>query len=118
MKTIPPMFAAFVVIGTVTLLGLGAVCSADAQDKNKPGQFPGPTESVYDYNETILQLDLGKEINLNGRVLRMHYSTMAPRGIIGQHSHKNRPTIEYVLHGTATETKKGEDGRVIVKSVA
>ena len=92
--------------------------SPASQPGPKPGTFPGPMDSVRDYNETILQLDLGKEINLNGRVLRMHYSTMAPGGIIGQHSHKNRPTIEYILNGTAQETRKGEDGNVTVKSVA
>lgn len=90
---------------------------AVAQDHTKPGTFPGPTDSVQDYNETILQLDLAKEINFKGRVFRMHYSTMSPNGVIGQHSHANRPTIEYILQGTATETKKGEDGKVVVKRV-
>jgi len=93
------------------------ICSTWAQDQPKPGTFPGPSDSIHDYNETILQLDLAKEINFSGRVLRMHYSTMAPNGVIGQHSHANRPTIEYVLHGTATETKKGDDGKVMVKRV-
>jgi quercetin dioxygenase-like cupin family protein len=115
MKSILPTITGHLVL-TFALLDLG-VGSASAQ-VYKPGDFPGPTESLYDYNETILQLDLGKEINLSGRVLRMHYSAMAPDGIIGQHSHKNRPTIEYVLQGTATETVKDEDGKVVVKSVA
>jgi hypothetical protein len=47
----------------------------------------------------------------------MHYITVAPNGVIGQHTHANRPTIEYVLRGRATETKKGEDGKVAVKSI-
>jgi quercetin dioxygenase-like cupin family protein len=103
------------VIGLITLHGRWIECSA--ADPEKPGDFPGPTESVDDYNETILQLALASEINFDGRVFRMHYSTLAPGGVILQHSHTNRPCIEYILEGRATETKKGEDGRVIVKVV-
>lgn len=76
-----------------------------AQVTFKPGDYPGPKESVYDYNETILQIDLGKEIGLFGRIFRMHYSTMSPNGMILQHPHADRPTIEYILQGDATETK-------------
>jgi quercetin dioxygenase-like cupin family protein len=117
MKTIPPTISA-TFAGTVALLCLVVGCPTGVPDPVKPGTFPGPTDSVSDYNETILQLDLSKEINFPGRVLRMHYSTMSPNGIIGQHSHADRPTIEYILHGVATETKKDEDGKIVVKSVA
>ncbi len=117
MKSVLPTITAYIV-GTLLFLSFEAGSSASAQDQYKPGDFPGPTQSLDDYNETILQLDLSKEINLNGRLFRMHYSTMAPDGMINQHSHANRPCIEYVLQGTATETKKGEDGKVVVKSVA
>jgi quercetin dioxygenase-like cupin family protein len=91
--------------------------SSSAGQDHKPGEWPGPAGYINAPNETILQLDLAKEIKFTGRVLRMHYITIAPNGIIGQHSHANRPTFEYVLQGTATETKKGEDGKVVVKSV-
>jgi quercetin dioxygenase-like cupin family protein len=101
------------VVAVLSLWGVLAL----AQDQTKPGTFPGPSDSVQDYNETILQLDLTKEINFKGRVFRMHYSTMSPNGVIGQHSHANRPTIEFMLQGTATETKKGEDGKVVVKRI-
>jgi quercetin dioxygenase-like cupin family protein len=93
-------------------------CIARAADFN-PGVFPGPTESLNDYNETILQLALGDEINFPGYVFRMHYSTMSPGGMIREHDHAGRPCIEYVLGGTATETKKtGKDGKAVVKVVA
>ena len=81
-------------------------CTKDyAQATYKPGDFPGPNKSIDDYNETILQIDLGKEIGLYGRIFRMHYSTMSPKGMILQHKHANRPTIEYILQGDAMETK-------------
>lgn len=102
---------------TLLFVSLWGVCSASPQQQPKPGTFPISKDNFKTYNETILQLDLSKEINFKGRVLRMHYITLAPNGVIGQHSHANRPTIEYVLHGTATETKRGEDGKVVVKSV-
>jgi quercetin dioxygenase-like cupin family protein len=109
---------ATLLVGPVVLLAPWNKCSAAGQGQYQPGDFPGPAESLNDYNETILQLELGKEINLNGRVFRMHYSALAPGGMILQHSHTNRPTIEYILHGTAVETKKVEDGKIVVKSVA
>ena len=114
---IPPTAPSLLFIGATALLCLGTGCSRGVPDPFKPGTFPGPTDSVADYNETILQLDLSKEIDFPGRVLRMHYSAMPPNGIIGQHSHADRPTIEYILHGTATETKKDEDGKIVVKSI-
>src|SRR5882762_6221617 len=103
---------------SLVLLTLWGSCSASAQHQPKPGTFPISQDSFRTYNETILQLDLSKEINLKGRVFRMHYITVAPNGVIGQHSHANRPTIEYMLHGTAAETKKGEDGKVVVKRIS
>jgi quercetin dioxygenase-like cupin family protein len=117
-KPLPPTITTVYFSIAAALLCTWGGSSTRVQDPIKPGTFPGPTESVFDYNETILQLDLSKEIDFQGRVLRMHYATMAPNGIIGQHSHADRPTIEYVLHGVATETKKNENGTVVVKSVA
>src|SRR4051812_24316318 len=97
-------FLAEVVALVLATIVDAAVARADGF---KPGDFPGPPASVDDYNETILQLALADEVNFTDRVLRMHYAAMPPGGMILQHSHANRPTIEYILNGTATETKKG-----------
>ena len=112
---LPTRYTVFLV--TLLILSPSAERSRGADDQYKPGDFPGPTESLYFYNETVMQLALGKEVNLNGRILRMRYSTVAPGGVIGQHSHSDRPIVEYILQGTATETKKSGDGKVVVKSV-
>src|SRR5438094_10551179 len=102
MKSILPTICA-VFLATLSILSPSPEPSRGADDQYKPGDFPGPTESLYFYNETVMQLDLGKEVNLNGRILRMRYSTLAPGGVIGQHSHSDRPIVEYILQGTASE---------------
>lgn len=104
-----------ILIAAISLIVLQFSCAKKPKDKFNPGDFPGPTESFKDYNETIMQFDLGKEINLKGRVMRMHYSTMAPGGMILQHSHANRPTTEYVVEGNTAETKKDGTGKVVVE---
>ena len=89
---------------------------ASAQNADcKPGDFPVTCPTRDDWNEAITQFDLVAPIGLTGRVARMHYSVLAPGGIIGLHPHRNRPCFEYILQGVATETKQGGDGRVVVR---
>ena len=92
--------------------------AVDAQCR--PGDFPVTPEVCPfrdDYNESTSQFDLGKAINMAGYVTRSHYSVLGPGGIIGQHAHKDRPCFEYILQGTATETKQDEDTKVHVRRV-
>jgi quercetin dioxygenase-like cupin family protein len=105
----------------VTVVGISAIVVSVSHQcaysqVPQPGTFPGPSDNVLDYNEQILQLDLNNELGIPGRVLRMHYTTVAPHGVIGQHSHANRPTIEFLLQGTAVETSKGKDEKVVVRT--
>jgi quercetin dioxygenase-like cupin family protein len=48
-------------------------------------------------------LDLGPELSLPGRELRMRQVTLQPGGRVPAHSHQGRPSIMYVLSGEATE---------------
>jgi quercetin dioxygenase-like cupin family protein len=49
-------------------------------------------------------LDLGPEIDgIEGRQLRLRVVTLEPGGTVGIHTHKGRPGVAYVLHGTLTE---------------
>ncbi len=48
-------------------------------------------------------IDLGSEIDgMTGRQLRLRVLTIEPGGHIGIHSHKDRPSVVYFLHGTDT----------------
>jgi quercetin dioxygenase-like cupin family protein len=49
-------------------------------------------------------MDLGPEIEgMAGRQLRLRVITMAPGGLFAEHNHRDRPTVEFVLSGSATE---------------
>ena len=54
-------------------------------------------------------MELADEIEgMAGRQMRMRYITMEPGGEFALHSHKDRPTLEYVLAGTVIEYRDGE----------
>jgi quercetin dioxygenase-like cupin family protein len=56
----------------------------------------------------LSSLDLGPEIDgMQGRQLRMRLVTLEPGGAIAIHSHKDRPTVVYLLQGTWTELREG-----------
>ncbi|GMV48179.1 MAG: hypothetical protein AMXMBFR66_35770 [Pseudomonadota bacterium] len=42
---------------------------------------------------------------VEGRQLRMRVVTLAPGGVFALHSHKDRPSVEFVLKGNATELR-------------
>jgi quercetin dioxygenase-like cupin family protein len=53
-------------------------------------------------------VDLGPEIGLEGRELRMRLVTMAPGAVYGPvHDHVGRPGLVYVLEGTITDHRDG-----------
>lgn len=54
--------------------------------------------------DTILSsVDLGPEINVNGRMLRTRRLVIQPGGIVPLHSHKDRPALIYTESGSITE---------------
>ena len=80
-------------------------------------QQVAPTENKGVTIKVLSSVDLGPEIEgMSGRQLRMRMLTIDPGGIVGVHSHKDRPGTAYVLQGkvvnhrgeTATEYGAGE----------
>ena len=68
------------------------------------GQQTAPTENKGVIVKQLSSVDLGPEIEgMNGRQLRMRMITVEPGGILGVHSHKDRPGIAYVLQGKIIE---------------
>jgi quercetin dioxygenase-like cupin family protein len=55
-------------------------------------------------------LDLGPEIpGMDGRQLRLRVLTLEPGGVIGIHSHKDRPAVVHLVEGTLTvHTDRGD----------
>lgn len=69
-------------------------------------QMAPPTESKGVSAKLIGVLPLALEFDrIEGRQLRMRVVTLAPGGVFAVHSHKDRPSVEYVLKGSATEFK-------------
>jgi quercetin dioxygenase-like cupin family protein len=67
-----------------------------------------PTENKGMKAPVLASLDLGPEIDgMQGRQLRMRLMTIDPGGVIAIHSHKDRPTVVHLLHGTWTELREG-----------
>ncbi len=67
-------------------------------------QIAPPTESQGVAAKLIGTLPLAPEISgIENRQLRMRVVTLAPGGVFAVHSHADRPSVEYVLKGQATE---------------
>ena len=93
-----------ILVGTMiiiaSLLGftLGTGLSTATAQQAAPAETKGATITL------LAALDLGPEIpGMQGRQLRLRILTVEPGGVVGVHSHKDRPGVAYVLKGTVTE---------------
>jgi quercetin dioxygenase-like cupin family protein len=83
-------------------------------------QMAPPAESRGIAAKLIATLPLAPEISsIENRQLRMRVVTMAPGGVFAVHSHGDRPSVEYVLKGQATEhigdsSKKYTEGEAVL----
>jgi quercetin dioxygenase-like cupin family protein len=78
------------------------------------GQMKPPAESKGISADQLRALDLTGEIDsVRGRPLRMRRITLLPGGVIGLHSHKDRPTLSYVLQGEVTYHEEGQPPKVV-----
>jgi quercetin dioxygenase-like cupin family protein len=67
-------------------------------------QAAPPTENRGVAAKVVAAVDLGPEIQgMQGRQLRMRVITLEPGGVFAIHNHKNRPSVEYIVRGEATE---------------
>jgi quercetin dioxygenase-like cupin family protein len=89
------------VLALVVAFGLGTAVGQQSPPKENKGMAV----------DKIVVRDLGGEIDgVQGRQLRLRLISLEPGGIIGIHSHKDRPAVAYVMHGTLTEHR--EDGTI------
>ena len=89
----------------MTTLVLGVAGSAGAFIHSLMAeQARPPSETRGAAAKTVAAVDLGPEIQgMQGRQLRMRVVTLEPGGVFAVHDHKNRPSVEYMLRGEATE---------------
>jgi quercetin dioxygenase-like cupin family protein len=87
----------------ITAFALGLITVGMAFSQQSP-----PSENKGVAIKLLGAIDLGPEIDgLAGRQFRMRHITMEPGGHFAVHSHKDRPTLEYVLAGTVIEYRDG-----------
>ena len=78
------------------------------------GQAQAPAETRGLSAAPLWSLDLSEEIeSLKGRPLRMRRITLEPGGVIGLHSHKDRPAVSYLLQGTVVYHPEGKPAVVL-----
>lgn len=96
--------ASVALIGATTLAALPASageCPAGQQGTNALAEHPTAPKGVTD--EVIGSLDLGTELGVNGRDLRLRRLVIQPGGVVPFHSHKDRPAIIITLRGEILE---------------
>ena len=78
------------------------------------GQASPPTASKGVSDSALQSLDLSDEIDsTKGRPLRMRKITLQPGGVLGIHSHKDRPAVSYFLQGEVTYHQAGKPDVVV-----
>jgi len=78
------------------------------------GQAQAPTQTLGLSAVPLWSLDLSGEIeSVKGRPLRMRRITLQPDGVIGLHSHKDRPTVSYLLQGTVIYHPEGKPAVIL-----
>ena len=86
----------------IGLLGVGIALGMIGSQLLSAQQTP-PTKVEGFKTKTLASLQLGPEIpELQGRYLRARVNTYEPSGHGAVHSHKERPSILYILRGTLT----------------
>jgi quercetin dioxygenase-like cupin family protein len=95
-----------VAAGIIAIVALGGAAPAMAGQCQVAGTNPlanAPTMPK-DVTDTVLAaVDLGPEINVDGRQLRTRRLVVQPGGVVPVHSHKDRPALIVTVSGSITE---------------
>jgi quercetin dioxygenase-like cupin family protein len=99
LKTTIAAAVAVVTIGGFTSPAAAGQCKTAGMNAldNAPTMPKGVTDTV------IGSINLGSEINVDGRQLRTRRLVVQPGGIVPLHSHKDRPALIYTVSGAITE---------------
>lgn len=99
-KTINTLILVSTMIIVASLLGFALAAGLGTAT----AQQAAPTETKGATMTLLTAVDLGPEIpGMQGRQLRLRIVTIEPGGVLGVHSHKDRPGAVYVLKGRVME---------------
>lgn len=74
------------------------------QGQEKANPLANAATMPRDVTDTVIgAIDLGKEIGVDGRMLRTRRLVIQPGGIVPMHSHADRPALIYTVSGTVVE---------------
>jgi quercetin dioxygenase-like cupin family protein len=93
-------------VTTLAILAIGGALNIAAAQQ-------APTENKGVKPEVLSGLALNKQglDDFSQRQMRMRQITIEPGGVVGFHSHKDRPTLSYIVKGALTEHRKGGPDR-------
>lgn len=97
-------FAALTSLPTPAMAG---DCPSGSEAMNPLANHPTMPKDVTD--TVIGSIDLGKEIGVDGRLLRTRMLVVQPGGIVPFHSHMGRPALIYTVSGQITEHRSSCD---------
>lgn len=100
MKTTLALIAALSVAGTAAPAFAGT-CPAGKEGTNPLAGAATMPSKVTD--NVLGTVDLGPEINVAGRSLRLRKLVLQPGGVVPMHSHSDRPALILTASGTVTE---------------
>lgn len=95
-----------VAAGIIAIAALGGATPAFAGQCSAAGAnaLANAPTSPKDVTDTVIgAVDLGKEINVDGRQLRTRRLVVQPGGIVPLHSHADRPALIITVSGSITE---------------
>jgi quercetin dioxygenase-like cupin family protein len=94
------------IVTTLAILTIGAAFDMAAAQQ-------APTENKGVKPEVLSGFALSKQglDDFSQRQMRMRQITIEPGGVVGFHSHKDRPTLSYIVKGALTEHRKGSPDR-------
>jgi quercetin dioxygenase-like cupin family protein len=92
---------------SASAVALLIACGTAAAQQAKPTENKGMKADV------LTTIDLGKQglNDYNSRQMRMRKITLAPGGVVGYHSHSDRPAMDYVLKGAVIDHRDGVPDR-------
>ncbi len=93
--------ALFALAGLYASTAMAGECPAGAAGVNK---LEGAATEPKDVTDTVIgAIDLGPEIKVDGRSLRLRRLVLQPGGVVPLHTHTDRPAIIITLSGEVTE---------------
>jgi len=94
------------VMSAIAFAGIASPALAGTCPMGQEGANPlaGAPTMPSDVTDSVLgTVDLGPEINVSARSLRLRMLVIQPGGIVPMHSHKDRPALIFTASGTVTE---------------